>query len=114
MPETLVTPAATTGRAARRAMLSAWIGWMFDGYENYAFVLVMPVAMRQLVPPDQIERVALYSGAVLAATLLGWEREASSSASSPTTWDANASSCCPSSGIPSFRGSRFLRRPTKY
>ena len=53
-------------------MLSAWIGWMFDGYENYAFVLVMPVAMRQLVPPDQIDRVALYSGAVLAATLLGW------------------------------------------
>jgi MFS family permease len=53
-------------------MLSAWIGWMFDGYENYAFVLVMPIAMRQLVPPDQIDRVALYSGAVLAATLVGW------------------------------------------
>ena len=45
---------------------------MFDGYENYAFVLVMPIAMRQLVPPDQIDRVALYSGAVLAATLVGW------------------------------------------
>src|SRR6476659_1752078 len=69
---TSVTPATTTGRAARRAMLSAWIGWMFDGYENYAFVLVMPIAMRQLVPPDQIDRVALYSGAVLAATLVGW------------------------------------------
>jgi MFS family permease len=53
-------------------MLSAWIGWMFDGYENYAFVLVMPVAMRQLVPADQIDRVALYSGAVLAVTLFGW------------------------------------------
>jgi MFS family permease len=53
-------------------MLSAWIGWMFDGYENYAFVLVMPVAMRQLVPPEQIDRVALYSGAVLAVTLFGW------------------------------------------
>jgi len=53
-------------------MISAWVGWMFDGYENYAFVLVMPIAMRQLVPPDQIERVALYSGAVLAATLVGW------------------------------------------
>lgn len=53
-------------------MVSAWIGWMFDGYENYAFVLVMPIAMRQLVPPDQIDRVALYSGAVLAATLVGW------------------------------------------
>ena len=53
-------------------MLAAWIGWMFDGYENYAFVLVMPVAMRQLVPADQLDRVALYSGAVLAATLLGW------------------------------------------
>ena len=73
MPVTAsVTPASITARAARRAMLSAWIGWMFDGYENYAFVLVMPVAMRQLVPPDQIDRVALYSGAVLAVTLFGW------------------------------------------
>ena len=73
MPVTAsVTPASITARAARRAMLSAWIGWMFDGYENYAFVLVMPVAMRQLVPPDQIGRVALYSGAVLAVTLFGW------------------------------------------
>ena len=70
--DTRVTPAATTARAARRAMISAWVGWMFDGYENYAFVLVMPIAMRQLVPPDQIDRVALYSGAVLAATLVGW------------------------------------------
>ena len=69
---TSVTPASVSARAARRAMLSAWIGWMFDGYENYAFVLVMPVAMRQLVPPEQIDRVALYSGAVLAVTLFGW------------------------------------------
>ena len=53
-------------------MVSAWVGWMFDGYENYAFVLVMPIAMRQLVPPDQLDRVALYSGAILAATLVGW------------------------------------------
>jgi MFS family permease len=35
-------------------------------------VLVMPVAMRQLVPQDQLSRVALYSGAVLTVTLLGW------------------------------------------
>jgi len=53
-------------------MLSAWVGWMFDGYENYALVLVMPIAMRQLVPPDQVDRVALYSGAIRAATLVGW------------------------------------------
>lgn len=72
MLDTRVTPAATTATAARRAMVSAWIGWMFDGYENYAFVLVMPIAMRQLVPPDQLDRVALYSGAILAATLVGW------------------------------------------
>ena len=59
-------------RSARRALIAAWLGWMFDGYENYAFVLVMPVAMGQLVPPDQLNRVALYSGAVLSFTLLGW------------------------------------------
>ena len=26
-------------------MISAWVGWMFDGYENYAFVLVMPIVV---------------------------------------------------------------------
>src|ERR1051325_9027553 len=73
MTVTMGSAAPTTvDRSARRALIAAWLGWMFDGYENYAFVLVMPVAMRQLVPQDQLSRVALYSGAVLTVTLLGW------------------------------------------
>jgi MFS family permease len=67
-----VTTGPAVQRSARRALIAAWIGWMFDGYENYAFVLVMPIAVRQLVGPDHLARLALYSGAVLAATLLGW------------------------------------------
>src|SRR5262245_52750976 len=59
-------------RAARRTLLASWIGWMFDGYESYAFVLVMPIAVRQLVPADQSDRVPFYAGAGVAAMLLGW------------------------------------------
>src|SRR5262249_48603779 len=54
------------------ALVASWIGWMFDGYESYAFVLVMPVAVKQLVSPAEAANISFYSGAVLAAMLVGW------------------------------------------
>jgi MFS family permease len=48
------------------------MGWMFDGYETYALVLVMGVAARDLLPPDVLPHVSVYMGGLLAATLLGW------------------------------------------
>ncbi|HZS01081.1 MAG TPA: MFS transporter [Chloroflexota bacterium] len=63
---------ATDRSAAWRALFVAWLGWMFDGYETYALVLVAGVAMRDLLPADQLAQAPVYIGGLLAATLVGW------------------------------------------
>src|SRR6516165_1290000 len=57
--------------SAWRALTVSWLGWMFDGYENYALVLTMASAVHQLLPPDTAN-APLYMGGLLTATLLGW------------------------------------------
>jgi len=37
-----------------RALTASWLGWLFDGYETFALVLVAPIAVRQLLPQDQL------------------------------------------------------------
>src|SRR5215470_4789613 len=39
--------------ASWRALVASFLGWLFDGYETYALILVAPLALRQLLPPDQ-------------------------------------------------------------
>ncbi len=73
--------AATVGRvrlwsvsidsSAWRALVASWLGWMFDGYETYALILVMGVAARDLLPPAALRQVSVYMGGLLAATLMG-------------------------------------------
>jgi MFS family permease len=58
--------------AARRALLAAALGWLFDGYETYALILVGAVAIRDLVAPGDIAQLPLYFGGLTAVTLLGW------------------------------------------
>ena len=58
--------------ATWRALGASWLGWMFDGYETYALVLVAAVAVRQLVAGDQQAQLPLYIGGLLSATLVGW------------------------------------------
>src|SRR3954470_6041853 len=48
------------------------LGWMFDGYETYALILTVGVALRQLLEPAQYPQIPTYAGAVIALTLLGW------------------------------------------
>lgn len=60
------------GKAGWRALAASWLGWMFDGYESYALILVMGVAVRQLLPPERLPKASLYIGGLLAVTLLGW------------------------------------------
>jgi MFS family permease len=59
-------------KAGWRALAASWLGWMFDGYETYAIVLVMAQAVGQLVPPERLATLSVYMGGLLAATLLGW------------------------------------------
>jgi MFS family permease len=63
---------ASIDRSGWRALAASWMGWMFDGYEIYALVLVMGVAARELLPPDALPHVSVYMGGLLAVTLLGW------------------------------------------
>src|SRR6266849_7349280 len=63
---------ASIGKAGWRALAASWLGWMFDGYETYALVLVMALAVRQLLPPERLPRASVYMGGLLAVTLLGW------------------------------------------
>jgi len=59
-------------RSAWQALTASWLGWMFDGYENYALILVMAVATRQLLPPERLASMPVYMAGLLSATLLGW------------------------------------------
>jgi len=48
------------------------LGWMFDGYETYALLLTIGVALRQLLEPSQYPQIPQYAGFVIGLTLLGW------------------------------------------
>ncbi|SOD62137.1 Predicted arabinose efflux permease, MFS family [Streptomyces zhaozhouensis] len=69
------TPPATAGRPQpgwrqrRAAFASAWLGWMLDGFETYAIVLVGGLVMADLVGPDASP---MYFSVVLAVQLVAW------------------------------------------
>src|SRR6266849_4650051 len=63
-------PQALTA-ASWRALVAAFLGWMFDGYETYALILVAAVALRQLLAPDQLASLPIYIGGLLAVTIAG-------------------------------------------
>ena len=45
---------------------------MFDGFEAYALILTVGVALHQLLPPTQYSQIPAYAGAIIAMTLCGW------------------------------------------
>jgi MFS family permease len=72
-PVATAEPRTTSiGKASWGALAASWLGWMFDGYESYALVLVMTPAVRQLLSPEKIPKASIYAGGLLAVTLLGW------------------------------------------
>jgi MFS family permease len=64
--------AVPVDNSAWKALTASWLGWMFDGYETYALVLVMVPAVHQLLPPERLPRASIYIGGLLAATMVGW------------------------------------------
>lgn len=77
--EPMAAPVATAepritsiGKASWRALIAAWLGWMFDGYETWALVLVITPALGQLLASDQFPKSSIYAAALLTATLFGW------------------------------------------
>jgi MFS family permease len=55
-----------------KALIAAALGWLFDGYESFVLVLVGAIAVRQVLPPDQVADASAYFGGLIAATLVGW------------------------------------------
>ncbi len=53
-------------------LLASNLGWLFDGYETFALVLVIGLALRQLLDPSQYAQIPTYAGLIIALTLLGW------------------------------------------
>ena len=63
---------STLTRAQWKTLAAANLGWMFDGYETFALILTVGVALRQLLDPSLYPQIPAYAGTVIAVTLLGW------------------------------------------
>src|SRR5712672_4511498 len=55
-----------------KTLAASNLGWMFDGYETFALILTVGVALRQLLDPSLYAQIPAYAGTVIALTLLGW------------------------------------------
>jgi MFS family permease len=55
-----------------KTLAASNLGWLFDGYETYALIVTIGVALRQLLEPSQFPQIPYYAGLVIALTLLGW------------------------------------------
>lgn len=54
------------------SLLASNLGWLFDGYETYALILTVAVALHQLLGVSQRPHLPFYAGLVIAITLFGW------------------------------------------
>lgn len=59
-------------RSQWKTLLATNLGWLFDGYETYALILTVGVALRQLLDPSEYTQIPVFAGTVIAITLLGW------------------------------------------
>jgi MFS family permease len=55
-----------------RILFASFLGWIFDGFEALALVLVMGPMLHSLLSPEQAASSSLYAGILLGTTLLGW------------------------------------------
>src|SRR5215472_5889547 len=62
----------TLERTQWNTLLASSLGWMFDGFETYALILTVGVALHQLLDPSQYAQIPAYAGAIIATTLCGW------------------------------------------
>lgn len=62
----------TLNRKQWNTLLASNLGWLFDGFENYALILTAGPALRQLLDPSQHAQIPFFIGAIIAINLLGW------------------------------------------
>jgi MFS family permease len=72
-PSTPSTPwYRSLDRSQWNTLLASNLGWLFDGYEVYALILTVGVALHQLLDASQYAQLPAYAGTVIATTLFGW------------------------------------------
>ncbi len=59
-------------RSHWRILGGSYLGWLFDGYETFALVIVLPAALATLLTAEQAGASAIYAGLAIGMTLLGW------------------------------------------
>lgn len=62
----------TLSRKQWSTLLAANLGWLFDGFENYALILTAGPALRQLLDPSQHGQIPFFIGTIIGINLLGW------------------------------------------
>ncbi|HEY9214398.1 MAG TPA: MFS transporter [Ancylobacter sp.] len=62
----------TLNRKQWNTLLASNLGWLFDGFENYALILTAGPALRQLLDPSQHAQIPLFIGTIIGINLLGW------------------------------------------
>jgi MFS family permease len=55
-----------------RVLGGSYLGWVFDGYEVFALIAALPLALRSLLSPEEMQSGAIYAGVAIGITLLGW------------------------------------------
>jgi MFS family permease len=53
-------------------LIGAVLGWVFDGYETFATVLITPSIVNDFIGPGAAGKQPLYVSGILAVTLLAW------------------------------------------
>jgi MFS family permease len=66
---TVGTVDARKARVRRGGFVSAWLGWMLDGFETYSIVLVGPLVVAALIGPNSSP---IYFSTILAVQLIAW------------------------------------------
>jgi MFS family permease len=59
-------------RTQWKALVASNLGWTFDGFEVFALILTVGVALHQLLDPSQYPFIPAYAGAIIAITVFGW------------------------------------------
>jgi MFS family permease len=59
-------------RTQWKALAASNLGWTFDGFEVFALILTVGVALHQLLDLSQYPLIPAYAGAIIAITVFGW------------------------------------------
>ena len=55
-----------------RILTASFMGWIFDGFESFALVVVLGPMLKSLLTPDQVAAGPIWGGIAIGITLLGW------------------------------------------